>query len=163
MIQAIKAVLVIVAGLIAASETVAAPCASRSLAIVEVDVQEAPVVMHGEFRLTELRAMSAQLRRPPIHPVLGFYAGTVGYTLRSVDVRDVPSETTGQAYPHIIIQAGLIAVDRRIAIAGDLSASPCRLRAAVEHYHHHAMAASLALHRFAWDCRKIGGRNVLGR
>lgn len=149
MVQAIKATLVVAATLMMASQAAAAPCPGQSAPVVEVDVQEAPVTMYGELSLLELQAMSAQIRYAPAHPVLGFYTGTVGYALRGMDVQEVPSGINGKSCPRLTIQADLVVVDRRVAVANDLSVSPCRLKAAVKHYRHHATAASLALHRFA--------------
>lgn len=148
MISSIKVMTIAVVGLFVASTVNAAPC-NRLLDIsVEVKVRETPITMIGDITLADLRAMSAQLQRPARHAVLGFYAGTVGYAVRSIEVLDAQS-SNGPACPAFRLEADLVAVDRRIAIAQDLAGSPCRLRAAVEHYRRHAAAASLALHRFA--------------
>ena len=148
MTNPMKAAMIVAAGVFVSSGAIAAPCDTLSNTSVEVDLQEAPIDMIRDITLADLRAMSAQLRRQPAHPVLGFYAGTVGYAVRSIGVQDAPS-ANGPACPGLRLEADLIAVDRRIAIANDLAGSPCRLKAAVEHYRHHAAAASLALHRFA--------------
>lgn len=150
MLKAILATLVLMPACIAASEAFAAPCDRQKPATaIEIDVQEAPVAIHGEFSLAELEAMADQFRRPAAHPVLGFYAGTVGYTLRSLSIQDASSRTDSETCPRLSVEASLVAVDRRIAVARDLSAFPCRFRIAMEHYRHHTAAASLALDRFA--------------
>ena len=128
----------------------AATCSRRPAIAVQVDVHEAPIIAHDNLSLSELQRMAAQAKRPPAHPVLGFYTGTIGYTLQRADVLNEASPTLdAEPCPRLDIQAGLVAIDRRIAVARDLSAAPCRLRAATEHYRRHAAAASLALHRFA--------------
>ena len=127
---------------------VAAPRGKAPNTSVEVGVQEAPIVMSRDFTLADLKAMSAQLRTSPAHPVLGFYAGTVGYALQSIEVLDAQSATR-PACPGFRLAANIVVTDRRIEIANDLAGPPCQLKAAVEHYQHHAAAASTALHRFA--------------
>lgn len=143
MINLIKAATIVVAGVFVAFGAIAAPCGALSKTSVEVDVREAPITIVRDITLSDLRVMSARLPQQPAHAVLGFYAGTVGYAIRSIEVRDARS------CPNFQLDADLVAVDRRIAVANDLAGPPCRLRAAMEHYRHHAAAASLALHRFA--------------
>ena len=150
MISVIKAAVIVVGGVFVASGANAAPCSTLPSTAVEVDVQEARIVMIRDIASADLRAMSARVGRPSVHPVLGFYAGTVGYSVRSIEVQDAQS-ANGPACSGFRLEAALVAVDRRIAIAKDLAGSPCRLRAAVEHYTRHAAAASLALHRFATE------------
>lgn len=129
---------------------------------------EAPLVVHDELSLADLQAMSAQSGQPPAHPVLGFYLGSVGYSLLSIKVAGAGGR--GKACPHLAVRARLVAVNHRIAVASDLSAKPCRLRAVVGHYQGHAAAASSALHRLASDLprdlvddidRYLQGRPVL--
>jgi hypothetical protein len=143
MIKLIKAATIVMAGVFVAFGALAAPCAALPNTSVEVDVREAPITMIRDITLSDVRVMSARLPRQPAHTVLGFYAGTVGYAIRSIEVLDA------QSCPNFQLDADLVVVNRRIAVANDLAGSPCRLRAAMEHYRHHAAAASLALHRFA--------------
>ena len=139
-------IVIVMAGL----EARAAACDRGAAITVEVGVGEAPLILHEDISRSELQEMSAQLRRPPVHPVLGFYAGTIGYALRRMDVlAEAPPTMDARSCPQLDVQAELVAIDRRIVVASDLSAVPCRLRAAIEHYRHHAAAASLALHQFA--------------
>ncbi len=140
--------MIVGAAAFAATEAFATPCARRPNISVEVNVQEAPIAITQNIALEDLRAVSARLRQLPAHPVLGFYAGTLGYTLSGIEAADAQSGSA-PACPDFRLKADLVAVDRRIAIASDLVGSPCRLRAALDHYRHHAGAASLALHRFA--------------
>lgn len=155
-----QVVLVAVATIVGASAAHAAVCLPVPTAF-KIDVREAPIVMHGELGLAELKAMSAQLRRSPPHEVLGFYVGTVGYALEAIEVVTWPSAGSADpACPRLEIQAELVVVDRRIAVASDLSTTPCRLRAAVEHYRRHAAAASRALHQFATELPRVLGPEV---
>lgn len=147
MTNPVRAGMIAMAGVLLATRAIAAPCGTLEVSI-EVDVQEAPIAMVRDVTLADLRAMSARLQRVPAHAVLGFYAGAVGYAVRSLEIGGAGS-TEGTACPGFRLEADLVAVDRRIDIAKDLTRSPCRLRGAVEHYRHHANAASLALHRFA--------------
>lgn len=146
----LQAAFVFIAIVMAVSGARAAACDRGPAITVEVGVSEVPVILHEDISLAELQEMSAQLRRPPIHPVLGFYAGTIGYALRRMDVLTEATPTMdARSCPQLDVRAELVAVDRRIVVASDLSDVPCRLRAAIEHYQHHAVAASLALHQFA--------------
>lgn len=150
MVNVLQAALGLIALVMAVSGAQAATCGRRPAITVQVDVHEVPIITHDNFSLSELQRMAAHTRRPPAHPVLGFYTGTIGYTLQRTDVVNEASPTLDAGpCPRLDVQAGLVAVDRRIAVARDLSAVPCRLRAATEHYRRHAAAASLALHRFA--------------
>ncbi len=124
---------------------VSPPARAGACSAVLVGVVETPIVMHNELRLADLRAMSAQLGRPTAHPVLGFYAGDVGYSLLSVEIAGTDGD--GGACPHLAVRARLVALNRRVAVASDLSTTPCRHQAAVDHYQKHATAASSALHR----------------
>lgn len=149
MIKSVKIAILLLAGVfLASNNVVAAPCKKLPGTSVEVDVQEAPITMIGNMTLAGLGAMSARAPQLPGHAVLGFYAGTIGYAVRSIEVQDARS-FKDPACLTFQLEADLVAVDRRIAIAKDLASSPCRLKAAVEHYRRHAAAASLALHRFA--------------
>jgi len=143
-----KAAMIVAAGIFVACGAIAAPCGTLPNTSVEVVVQEAPISMIQDITLEDLRVISAQVRWPPAHPVLGFYASTVGYAARSIEIHDTRL-ANGPGCLGFQLEADLVAVDRRIAIAKDLPGPPCRLRATVEHYRHHAAAASLALHRFA--------------
>ena len=147
MVNLIKSVIV-VAGLFFVSGAIADPCERQPNTSVEVAVQEAPLVIMQDITLADLSAMATRLKRQPAHPVLGFYAGTVGYKFDSLTVGSAPS-ANDPACLTFQLKAELVVVDRRVAVASDLASSPCRLRAALEHYRHHAAAASLALHRFA--------------
>jgi len=146
----LQAALVLIGILMAISGARAAACDRGPTIAIEVGVGEAPVILHEDISLSELQEMSAQLRRPPAHPVLGFYAGTIGYALRHIDfLTEATPTVNARPCPQLDIRAELVAVDRRIVVASDLSAVPCRLRAAIKHYRHHAAAASLALHQLA--------------
>jgi len=150
MVNLAQAALVLIAVAVALPGAEAATCERRPAVAVEVGVREAPIIALDDLSLSDLQEMSAQSKRRPAHPVLGFYTGTVGYALRRVDIISEALLTPGaRPCPQLDIQAELVAVDRRIAVANDLSAVPCRLWAAAEHYQHHAAAASLALHQFA--------------
>lgn len=128
----------------------AAGCGSRGPASVEVAVREAPLSVRTDFSLAELGGMSVQLSREVRHPVLGLYSMSVGYMLRRVAVDALPpSRTGGPPCLHVVVQAELVATDQRIEVGRDLLGDPCRLRAAIAHYGHHAAAASRALERFA--------------
>lgn len=127
----------------------AAPCRSSPSAVVDIDVRETPIVMQSDLSLADLRAMSANLAHPPAHEALGFYTGTVGYTITHIGRVPGPKTTGSTSCPRFEVKAALVAVERRIAVGTDLSNTPCRLRAAVEHYGHHAEAASQALHQAA--------------
>lgn len=135
----------------AAARADAAPCRSPPSAIVDIEVREAPIVMQSDLSLADLRAMSARLAHPPAHEALGFYTGTVGYTITRIGRVLEPTTADSTSCPSIEVKAALVAVERRIAIGTDLSSAPCRLRAATEHYSHHAEAASQALHQAAED------------
>ena len=144
MTNLILPMVVVAAAAFATTRASAAPCAGPTNISVEINVQEAPITIVQDIPLENLRAVSARLPQQPAHPVLGFYAGTIGYALRGIE-----ASSGGSACPAFRLKADLVAVDRRIAIASDLVASPCRSRAALDHYRHHAAAASVALHRFA--------------
>lgn len=122
----------------------AGPCAGQPSISIEVNVQEAPITIVKNISLESMRAVSAQLPQQPAHPVLGFYAGAIGYVLRAFEI-----SSDSSVCPGFSLKADLVAVDRRIAVASDLVDSPCRLKAALDHYRNHAAAASLALNRFA--------------
>lgn len=133
---------------IAASAAHAASC-DRERATVEIGVHEAGVVMSSNTTLADLGAMSRQFGQSPAHPVLGFYSGGLGYVLRKMEI--LPVDSNGVPCTGIDVQAELVALDRRIALASDVSIPRCRLKAAEAHYGHHAEAASRALHQFAAD------------
>ena len=143
MINPMTAMIVAAATLITTGAS-AGPCAGQPSISVEVNVQEAPITIVQDIPLESMRAVSAQLPQQPAHPVLGFYAGTIGYVLRAYEI-----SSDSSACPGFSLKADLVAVDRRIAVASDLVGSHCRFKAALDHYQHHAAAASLALHRFA--------------
>jgi hypothetical protein len=148
--------MIVVGALFAVSGAIAEPCVRQPNTSVEIAVQEAPIVIMRDIPLAYLRAISTRLRRQPAHPVLGFYAGIVGYKLDSLNVGSAPSANDPVCLT-FQLKAELVVVDRRVAVASDLDGSPCRLRAALEHYRHHAAAASLALHRFAAELQvKLG-------
>jgi hypothetical protein len=136
--------MIVAAAAFATTGVSAATCAGPTNISVEINVQEAPITIVRDIPLENLRAVSARLPQQPTHLVLGFYAGTIGYVLR-----DIEMSSDGPACLGFWLKADLVAVDRRIAIASYLVASPCRARAALDHYRHHAAAASVALHRFA--------------
>jgi hypothetical protein len=150
MVRMLQAAFILTAIVMAVSGARAATCDRDPAVAVEVGVREAPIILHDDLSLSDLREMSARLRRPPAHPVLGFYAGTIGYALLRMDLLSEASPTLdARPCPLLGVRAELVAVDRRIVVASDLSAAPCRRRAAIEHYQHHAAAASLALHQLA--------------
>ncbi len=157
---------IIVVALAVITETTMAPGASAATcerlpsAAFKVSVREAPVIVREDFSLSELNEMSAQLRRPPAHPVYGFYAATVGYALPRMKIPGERPATGNRVCPQFSIAAELVAVDRRIEVAKDLSIVPCRLQAAIVHYQHHATAASLALHRFALELPRTLAPNI---
>lgn len=158
MVNIRHAAFVLIAFVVAASGAEAATCEQPPAVAIEVDVREAPVITLDNLSISDLQGMSAQLKHRSTHPVLGFYTGTVGYALPRVDVlSNAPPTPDVKPCSQLVIQAELIAVDRRIAVASDLSAVSCRLRAAAEHYRDHAAAASVALHRFASELpHKLG-------
>ena len=149
MINSMKS-MIVVGGLFVVSGAIADPCENQEKTAVEVTVLEAPIVFMQDITRADLEAMSARLKRQPAHQVLGFYAGIVGYKVDSLNVNGLQS-ANGPACLMVQLKAELVVVDRRIAVASDLNGSPCQLRAALEHYQHHAATASLALHRFAAD------------
>lgn len=138
-----------------AAQANAAPCRFPPPAVVDIDVREASIVMQSDLSLADLKAMSARSARPPAHEALGFYTGTVGYTLTHVGRVPGPEAAGSTSCPRFEVKASLVAVERRIAIGADLANAPCRFRAATEHYGHHAEAASQALHRAAEDVSKM--------
>lgn len=126
-----------------------AACGPASAVLVEVAVREAPLVIERNLSVADLQAMSAQLGGRVAHPILGLYAGTVGYTVRDLQVVVGPPGAFAQARcPGLRIQADLVVVDRRIVIASDLSGTSCLLGAALDHYRRHATAAQVALQEF---------------
>jgi hypothetical protein len=148
MTKSTKAAMLLTVAMFVAPQAIAGTCDTSSTASVEVDVQEAPITLVHDLKLADLRALSARIGRPPAHAVLGYYAGTVGYTVRSIELQNTRAPD-GQMCIGLRFDAALIAVDRRIAVANDLEGSPCRVRAVIDHYRHHAAAASLALQSFA--------------
>lgn len=156
-----QVVLPMLAAVVAASAANAAACDRLTQAAVEVTVHEAPLSINEALSLAELRAMAAQSSQPFIHPVLGFYSGSVGYVLQRMDVRAGPSQADGKRpCPRVETQAELVAIDRRVVIARDLSGVPCRFQAAVAHYGRHAAVASLALHQFAAELPRALGAEI---
>ena len=150
MVNLAQAALVLMTDAVAVPGAEASTCDRRPAVAVGVGVREAPVIALDDLSLSGLQEVSAQSKRHPAHPVLGFYTGTIGCALRHVDIISEASPTPDvRPCPQLDIQAELVAVDRCIAVANDLSAVPCRLWAVAEHYRHHAAAASLALHQFA--------------
>lgn len=150
MVNIRHAAFVLIAFVVAASGAEAATCDQPPAVAIEVDVHEAPIIKLDNLSISDLQGMSARLKHRSAYPVLGFYTGTVGYALPRVDIlSDAPPTPDVKPCPQLVIQAELSAVDWRIAVASDLSAVACRLRAAAEHYRNHAAAASVALHRFA--------------
>lgn len=150
MVNMLKAAFVLTAVVMAVSGARAATCDRGPTVAIEVGVREAPIILNEDLSLSELQEMSAQLKHPPPHPVLGFYVGTIGYALLRMDaLSDAAPTLDARPCPQLDVRAELVAIDRRIVVASDLSAVPCRRRAAIEHYQHHAAAASLALHQLA--------------
>jgi len=139
--------------------TFAAPCARPPNVALEVNVQEAPVAITQDITFDDLKAVSARLGQQPAHPVLGFYAGTLGYTLSGIEPADAESGSVFGC-PNFRLEAKFVAVDRRIVIVRELVGSPCRLRAALDHYRRHADASSVALHRFASGLQAKLGQEI---
>lgn len=139
--------LLVAAASIPAAET--GGCGGSSPVSLEVAVSQAPLSVRTDFTLADLSRMAVQLSRRPPHPVLGFYSGTVGYALPRIEVDAVPLGRDSQPCPRVKVWTELVVTDRRIEIGSDLLGDPCRFRAALAHYRHHADAASLALERFA--------------
>lgn len=138
----------------------AASCGQFASTTVQIAVSEAPISMMRKFSLADLDAMSATPRHTPAPPVLGFYIGTVGFKLHRVTVLPGQMNKGGAlACPRLDVEAELVAVERTIAVANDLSSVPCRLRAATDHYERHAADASLVLHQVAAELpRRLGPR-----
>lgn len=156
----VHVVLPVVAAAMMASAANAA-CDGLTQVAIEVTVREAPLSISEDLSLSELSEMAARSRQPFIHPILGFYSGSIGYVLQRMAIRAAPSRADGrQPCPRIETQAELVAVDRRVAIAGELSSAPCRFQAAVAHYGRHAAAASLALHQFAAELPPMLGAEI---
>ena len=88
--------------------------------------------------------------------------GTVGYVIRRIGIPKVPVSNDGASCRKLEIQAELVSIDRRIVVASDLSATPCRLRVTIEHYMQHATAASVALHLFASTLSRTLGPEIDG-
>lgn len=119
----------------------AASCGQFASTTVQIAVSEAPISMVRKFSLADLDAMSAPPRHTPAPPVLGFYIGTVGFKLHRVTVLPGQMNKGGAlACPRLDVEAELVAVEKTIAVANDLSSVPCRLRAATNHYKRHAAA-----------------------
>lgn len=159
--KSVQVILSMLATAVVASTANAAAFGGLTQAAIEVAVREAPLSINEDLSLAELRAMAAQSSQPFIHPVLGFYSGSVGYVLQRMEVRAEPSQADGKPpCPRVETQAELVAVDRRVEIASDLSGAPCRFRAAVAHYGRHAAAASFALHQFAAELPRTLGPEI---
>lgn len=138
----------VAATLLGASVARAAPCSPAPRVAIAIGVEEAPVAIEKGFTLANLMAASAQLQRTPVHPVLGFYAGKIGYALRRIELIAAPADDISQC-TSVRVEASMVVVDRRIGIASELDTMPCRRNAALDHYRRHADAASRALHNFA--------------
>lgn len=138
--------IVVLAAAMPVSAAAAGKCGGSTS--VEVAVHQAPLSVRTDFSFADLSGISAQLSQKPPHPVLGFYKGSVGYVLHSVDV-DAAPQRDGERCPRVRVQAGLVATDRQIEIGKELQRYPCRFHAVLAHYRHHAAAAALALESFA--------------
>lgn len=159
--KSVAVILPMLAAFVIASTANAAACDGPTPSVIEVTVREAPLSINEDLSLAELRAMAAQSSQPFIHPVLGFYRGSIGYVLQRMDLRAEPSQADGkQPCPRAETEAELVGVDRRVEVASDLSGAPCRLQAAVAHYGRHAAAASLALHQFAAELPPALGSEI---
>lgn len=142
------------AGRISRASSVQTPFSAKWQPLVRLDPfppPKAPIAMQNDISLADLRAMSADLARPPAHEALGFYTGTVGYTIAHIGPVLKPGTAGNASCPPIEVKAAFVAVERRTVIGTDLSSAPFRLRAAVRHYNHHAEAANQALHQAAED------------
>jgi hypothetical protein len=141
--------LTVIAAVSSALAGSAATCGSIGMAAFVIGVREGPIMMRDDFSLADLRSMSALLGPPPAHPVLGFYSATVGHSLPDITIVTGPSAGGNTGCPQTVIHAELVATDRSIQVANDLSSAPCLQKAAIGHYRRHADAASKALHAFA--------------
>lgn len=103
--------------------------------------------MH-DVTLDQLRSASERLGQTPTHPVLGFYAGTIGYAIPTTRL-PLGALNGGSQCSDARVEVDLLVVDRRIAIASELTEEPCLYKAALDHYRRHAEAASAALRQFA--------------
>jgi len=128
-----------------------ASCDGLAPTTLDIGVREQPLTIRRDLGLARLNELSKQARHRSVHAILGFYAGSVGFTAPDIGVlaRTSSRADLGATCPHLEIKSEVVAVDRQIAIASELHSSPCRLRAATAHYERHAAIASRALHRFA--------------
>lgn len=126
-------------------------CEGLAPARLVIGVREQPITRRSDLSLAMLEALSAQAPHRSVHAALGFYAGSIGFLPPEIRILGGSPVGSGRSVPcpFLEIRSELVAVDRQIAIAGELRSNPCRLRAATAHYERHADIASRALHHFA--------------
>lgn len=147
----LRAVLLLLAGVLAGSPASASSCEHLGPTIFVVSIKEQPITRRQDLSLATLNALSAQAQHRSAHATLGFYAATVGFVAPRVAMLPGLSSTANRpaSCPRFEVRTELTAVERHIAIASDLLRTPCLFRAAIAHYQHHADTASRALRRFA--------------
>lgn len=131
----------------------ASGCESLAPTVFVFGIDEQPITTQRDLSLATLSALSARVGHRPVHPILGFYVQTTAVMSSQVRIVTPEAPSTGRqaSCPYLEVSSELVATDRRIEIASDLSRTPCLLRAATAHYERHAAAASQALRRYAID------------
>jgi len=128
-------------------------CENLAPTVFVLSIDEKPITTQHDLSLATLSALYARVGHRPVHPILGFYVQTTAVMSSQARIMTPEAPSTGgqASCPYLEIRSELVAKDRRIEIASDLSRTPCLLRAATSHYEHHAAAASRALRRYAID------------
>lgn len=111
---------------------------SRPKLTVHTDVSSGPLAIREDYTAQELRNMAGDMAQAPPHPVLGFYIASTGYHL-------TVAPKPGHACGRFEVDVRLVSTGRMIEIASDLQGTPCKLKAALDHYRRHEAAQTKAL------------------
>jgi hypothetical protein len=112
----------------------AAACPKPPLVEVHVTADLEPLSVATDFHLPELRKLAEQAGGEGAHPPYGFYLGSIASTI-SVGI---DNEAQGICLGPIDIQVNMKLTNRRIEVAQELQADPCKFDKVVAHYRHHA-------------------------
>lgn len=133
----------LVSGLVGTSEF--SSCSESFRPSFEVSLNVQPLSVTSERTATELNALAKQFHATLMHPALGFYSSTFGYTLA---VEKLPANKPGCA-ANFKIKISLGLVNRQIGIARDLTSGSCLYSTYLLHYMRHAArdASIIAIYR----------------
>lgn len=134
--MAIRAVAAV--GLLSGGSAPAHAGCGRPELTVRIEASAGPLALKEDYSAQELRNLAGDMAQAPPHPILGFYIASTGYQL-TVGPR------SGRPCDGFEVAVRLVSTGRMIEIASDLQRTPCKLKAALDHYHRHEAAQIKAL------------------